>query len=364
MKLNRQEFLQRLDAVQPGLSPKELTEQSSCFGFRNGWVLTFNDEVACKAPSRLPKEFLGAVKAHHLLAQLREWTEDDIDVEWTDTFITIKGKGKKAKVPLVSEVLQRWDRVETPKEWYALSPEFSEAVGVVRHCAADDEKEGFITTCVNLCPDRVEAFDNNQLAVYRLDTGLPRAVVVRKEAIRHVLPLDMTEVADTENWVHFRNPAQVTMSCRKWFDEFEDLTSYPDFEGDHLVLPKGIADAARRAGVYSTENKDDPSVTVELRPASAKNPPLLKVTGRSDNGPEFEQYLAVAYAGPPFVFCIVPDLLQEIVKRHTECRITEDRLKVDGGKWVYVTSLGVAEESYNGNGTRQPATVGGDSGGA
>jgi len=46
MKINRQEFLDSLEMVKAGLSPREFIEQSSCFAFKEGEVLTFNDESA------------------------------------------------------------------------------------------------------------------------------------------------------------------------------------------------------------------------------------------------------------------------------------------------------------------------------
>jgi len=37
-------------------------------------------------------------------------------------------------------------------------------------------------------------------------------------------------------------------------------------------------------------------------------------------------------------------MLVEIVKRGGECTIAEGQMKVDGGKWVYVTSTGKVED--------------------
>jgi hypothetical protein len=67
-RINREEFLRNLESVEPGLSPREILEQSSCFIFQKGWIKTFNDEVACKIKSPLKLE--GAVQAAPLLAIL------------------------------------------------------------------------------------------------------------------------------------------------------------------------------------------------------------------------------------------------------------------------------------------------------
>ena len=47
MLIDRAKLLAALELVSPGLSPREILEQSSCVVFRGGRIATFNDEVAC-----------------------------------------------------------------------------------------------------------------------------------------------------------------------------------------------------------------------------------------------------------------------------------------------------------------------------
>ena len=50
MKINKQQFIEALELVKPGLAAKEIIEQSTSFVFRAGQVITYNDEVAVHAP--------------------------------------------------------------------------------------------------------------------------------------------------------------------------------------------------------------------------------------------------------------------------------------------------------------------------
>ena len=61
MKINREELLNQLESVLPGLSTREIIEQSSCFVFMNKEVITYNDEISCSHKSRLDIE--GAIVA-------------------------------------------------------------------------------------------------------------------------------------------------------------------------------------------------------------------------------------------------------------------------------------------------------------
>jgi hypothetical protein len=66
-QVNREVLLQQLESVQAGLSSREIIEQSSCFVFKDGNVVTFNDEVSCSRPCELGS-FTGAVQAAPLLS--------------------------------------------------------------------------------------------------------------------------------------------------------------------------------------------------------------------------------------------------------------------------------------------------------
>ena len=58
--INRAALLQELEAVQPGLGTgRDTVEQAGCFGFHNGRVLTYNDEVSCSLETAI--KLTGAV---------------------------------------------------------------------------------------------------------------------------------------------------------------------------------------------------------------------------------------------------------------------------------------------------------------
>lgn len=338
--MDRVKLLRALEAVSPGLSKKDATEQSSCFALVDRRVWTFNDEIACSAPSGLPSDFEGAVQSGPLLAVLRDRQEDEITVEKSATELTLKGKSPKsdslrweADVRMEAEVTLPVHSVERPgkDDWNRLPEDFGTAVAVVQECAGKDEQQ-FVFTCVHLHPSYVEACDNIQLTRYKLKTGVRRPVIVKRDSIRHVTGLDMTEVAETETWIHFRNPARVVLSCRRYVEEFPDLTEFLKVGGEPTVLPKGLHKDARFAEIFSKEVEDRNLAIVSLK----HNRIEVRGIGVSGKGRAFK---AVKYRGKPMAFAISPRLLHEITKRHHECKISPEHLRVDGDSWVFVTSL-------------------------
>lgn len=335
-RVERAEFLRRLEAVQPGLSARDILEQSSCFVFRRGRVITFNDEVACRTPSSLPEEFTGAVAAKSLLSSLRKSPDEVVEVGTRDGYFVVRGKGgRETGVRMDAKITLPVQSVEAPQkeDWRKLSQDFNDALAIVQESAGRDESQ-FALTCVHVHPRWLEACDNYQLTRYRLKTGVDKEFLIKREAIRSVSGLDMTHFAETENWVHFRNPAGLVLSCRRHLDEYPDLTTFLEVEGGSpATLPKGLAEAADRCQDFSSENADDDQLIVEL----TRGRLMLQGLGVSGYHKEPKK---IQYSGEDLAFKIGPKMLIEISKRHNEVEISSERLRVNGGRWVFVSCLG------------------------
>ncbi len=330
-RINREELLRTLEAVQPGLSPRLILEQSTCFIFHNGRVETYNDEVACRFKTGLDKEFKGAVVATPLLAVLRKLDEEELDLEMADGELLIVGKKRRSGIKMEAEILLPVDKVERPKEWKTLHEDFTDAMEIVQTCAGKDESL-YITTCVHIHPKWIEAFDNTQMLRYKMKTQIDKPTLVKRDNVKHILPLGMTEFAETDSWLHFRNPSGLYLSCRRSVETFPDLTSYFDVGGEPATLPKGLTEAVEKAEIFSAENTDANEVQIQLRPGR------LRLKGIGVSG-WYSEVKTVSYNGPQIEFLISPKLLQQLVKRHYDVLISEKNLKVDGGKYVYLTCL-------------------------
>jgi hypothetical protein len=336
--VSRETFLRALESVLPGVSKKEIVEQSSCYVFQSGKVFAYNEEVACHCPSGLEEELTGAVQAEPLLAILRKLPEDELEVSAGEGELVLTGKRRACGLRMEADVLLPIKDVEIPKRWKALPPEFADAVSVVQACAGRDESQ-FALTCVNLTPDWIEACDNYQLCRWNLKTPIAKPTLVRQSAVKHVAGLGMTEVAETETWLHFRSPAKLVLSCRRYFEnDFPDLGEILEVGGEPAMLPKGLAEEADKAKVFTSENAEGDAVLIELKPGRL----TLKGTGitgwyRSDR--------KVKYAGPAIKFLVAPQILMDLVKKHSDCLISAERLKVVSGSYVFVSCLTLPEGS-------------------
>lgn len=344
-RVNREELLAVLESVQPGLSVKSELDQSTCFAFVNGRCVTFNGEVACQAKSPL-NGVEGAVHAGPLLSVLRKMPEDEIEVKLGskkskqdqpgEDHLFVKGKGRTLGVRMDAEILMPLDQLETPTKWRKLDDEFSDALKMVQDCCGG-KKADFVIACVHITPDYLEASDNRQMIRYQIKTGVSQSVLIKQTAASHVAMLGASEVSETESWLHFRNSAGVTIACRRFVEEFKDIgQQFKDMTGQKAVLPKALAAELDNAEVFTSEDADRNLVEIKLMPGK------VRVRGEGVTG-FYSATKNVEYRGKELTFYLPPSLLRQIVQKHNAIVITDDKIKVKGGKWRYVTALSVAD---------------------
>lgn len=336
MKIDRETILRQLEAVLPGIATKETVQQSACFAFHGGQVVTYNGQVACFHDC--PLEVNGAVPAEPLLDILHNLTADEVDILVVDNRLCITSFKDKTKINIESEIVLPIDNVEQPNEWLALHEEFTEAIQIVQECAREKADEEEITF-VHITPGWVEAHDNIQMARYVLHTGVKEAFLVKRDAIKHIVALGMTEFSETDSWVHFRNPHGVRLSCQRHMGDYKDLSFLTNVSGTKTRLPKGLAEAVKRAEIFADEKRGGTGfIKIDLKEGK------IRISGRGIHG-EHSCEKRLKYAGQRRSFAIQPLLLVEITKRYADCRISESRLGVDGGAFTYVVCLQDATEA-------------------
>lgn len=338
MKVNRENLLKELESVIPGLSPKEVIEQSSCFVFQDNVITTFNDEIACSIGTAL--DIKGAVPAKLLLEVLRKVTDEEVEIKQKKGELSIFGKKIKCKIRMEEKIQLSVDSVDKPVDWEELPEGFSDAVSMVQGCASQDESR-FELTCINICPEFIEACDGIQLARYDIKTNLKKPFLCRKDSLRHIVSMDMQSFSESKNWVHFKNSTGMVLSCRRFLDEaktYPDLSKFLKVEGEKTQFPKNLKDTVLRAEIFSSDTSDENKV--EIRIGNEK----IKVIGRGVSGWLSETKGMKNYTGSLIQFKIPPRLFIELTQRFSEFIISKERIKVEGEKYQYLTCIEPIED--------------------
>lgn len=339
IKVNREDFFGKLQSVQPGLTSKEVIEQSSCFVFVPGMIMTFNDEVSCRVPyDHFGKDFKGAVKAKPLLDLLAKLPEDELELEMDGAELLVTGAKRESGIRMEKEIMSAASSVEIPgeKDWKTMPDTFSEGLEIVIACAGDDESR-FNMTCVHLTPKYIEACDNLQMARYRMKLGVEECIVKAK-SLKQVNTLGMTEIAQTAKWLHFRNGNGLVLSCRLYKEDkggelYPNLTEVLNVSGVDATLPGGLGEEVERAQIFSGDEK----VLIELRAGK------IRVKGQGASG-WFRSTRKIEYDGPAMEFLMSPKLLIGLTKKYSACQIAPERLMVEGDRYTYISCLTKPQE--------------------
>jgi hypothetical protein len=335
MKQKRNEVLNKLKQIMPGLSNKELIEQSTCFVFTQTEAITFNDEVSCRIP--FVTNFKGAVKASPLIDLLNKMNENEIEISHQQSDeqnqLIIKGKRKRSGLFMEAEVNLPVDFVEQPdKQWKKLPEEFPNAVDLVKECASKDETN-FQLTCVHITPNCIEACDGYQAANYKLIFPSEKSFLIRADSLKHILSMNPILFTETKSWIHFKNKDKLILSCRKYIAQYQDLSDLFKVKGVVFEFPTEMTDAIVKANVFSSQNLNENYIKVRLKKG------VLLIEGKGVDG-WYEEGMKIDYDKKEIEFLISPKLLIDLFKKYKQGLINENRLKVSGKNFKYVTCLG------------------------
>ncbi len=330
MRLNREKFIAALQSVRAGLTSRETIEQSTHFVFRGGKVTTFNEEVCCSTTSDLGEDSLGAVQAKPVLELLYKLPDDEIEVEFTESEFTLKGKRKFAAYRLESQIFLPEDAVEQPKEWVALPEGFGEAVALACSCASTDDSR-FALTCVHFHPEYVEACDNLQLLRYPLCLGITTPILIKASALSGLEKVDVQKFGVAANWLTFRSDSGLTYSCRRYAEDYPELGGIVAGGGTPITLPTGMELVVNRAKAAAT-SADDDKLDVSLKAGKVR---IQSLSSRS----RYWEVQDVDYDGPPLSFRISADVLASLGSHDGSAEVSESKLKVVTDRYSYVSCL-------------------------
>lgn len=350
MRVVRDDFLHSLERVQCGLSQGEGVEQATSFIFKGGQVHAFNKKLYCSSPCPSPAE--GAVPARPLLLALRKLTAEELEVSQEENHLCFRyGKKLKYKIALKMEstIALPFDTIDEPRKWKPLHESFSDALSLVQECAGKDRGK-YVCMCVHVHPEFLEAFDGVQGMSYSLKTGVRNPCLVEREVLKHVVASGVDEIGETDSWLHFRG-AGIRMACLRMADPYPDLEQFYRNKGKRISLPASLAEHVEVCEIFSSEEKDANMIMVEIGGGE------MKLMGRGASG-KAEAYPVCDYDGPPVKFCLSPTLLKGLSEKSNEAFIGDGKLWIEGGKWQYVTALGVVEQRENAGEVRKESRDG------
>ena len=333
MNIDKQELLNQLEMVSPGLSKRDIIEQSSCFIFKNKHVITYNDEISCSHPTELNIE--GAVVSEHLLLLLRKINHQEIGCHVEGNELVIKRKNGRSKIRMEEKILLPYKSVNKPEIWHRLPEDFLEAIKIAKACASTDQSL-FALTCLLITPKHIDACDRQQACQYKIKMPIKKKFLIRRESITHLTTMDVSHMSESKDWVHFKNDSGLVISCRRYsnIEDFYPLDKILEPMGTKLTMPKGIKDAIETSDIFVGEGPgEDGRVHIKLKANK------IYVKGKCLDGENVEMRRS-KYKGKDLSFVITARLLLEFTEKFQTCLVSSKKLCVKDGNFLYATSIG------------------------
>lgn len=337
---NRRDLLQKLLAVEPGLARTDRFLQGKCVILRQGRFYTLSQEIACSIASGLPRDMEAAVRADKLMKMLKELPDETLEISLSKTLnltACLTGiKRRRVKLPIEGEIKLDVNAVELPgkDDWQPLAEDYGEAILVAASCTKT--QGDYLHTCIHVTSRWLEASDNCKMARYKVLLPIAEPCLVRAKVLKEVASLGMTKVAATVNWLHFKNPLGLRVSVQKHqVESYPPLIEFLKLRGTKVTFPKTLVKAAGRAAIVADE---DVGIKIEVYGDGS-----LSIEGKSIFG-EYGETKAIKYDGKELSFLVPPKLIAELVEKHNAVEVTDVSLRVNGGKFIFATSLNALKE--------------------
>jgi len=332
VRIKREQLLKVLESVSVGLSTKELLDQSDCFLFGDE-IMVFNGEIAARVDTLL--DFRGIVKAQPLMTLLRKLKEEEIEVESTEKGLRIKGKNREAFVSVEEQSRIDLKEIEQPVKWKPLPEGLLDALIVACSCCSRMQTI-MVLMCVHIMEDKVEASDDFQIVTCPIDTKM-KSMLIHRESVEKICSAKPVKWSRTESWMHFQTSDKVTISCRKYEEQYPNVSKYLKVEGPEVKLPAEISSALDKAQIFSVDDPEGNQVTVYIGNGR------MRLIGKGAYG-SYEERCKIDYSGSKIAFRIEPRLLSEIIRRSNVCKIGNGKIRIDADGFTYVACTAVLED--------------------
>jgi DNA polymerase III sliding clamp (beta) subunit (PCNA family) len=339
MRVNREELIHSLSSLKPGIAKKEIIEQGDCvlFDAASGLAYSFNEQIACFI--KLNLGVTGAVIAEPLLTLLGRLPDDEIDVNQGDDNLLIKCKRSSSGVKCDPQLRLPINVLERPDDdaWLPLPEHFVDAVGIVEGCVSTSDTD-FKMSSIHIASDFMESANVNQACRYNIEMSIDEPFLVRHGVLRSIVSNGVSEYAVTSNWLHFRNKHDLTISCRRYVEEYiEEMDTVIAKKRDSttITLPSGLKDAVATASLFSKDNlKGVDEVEVQFFKEKQK----VFILGEGFYGFHRHSH-KIEYDGEDLRFNINPRLFMTLIEQYKTCELCPECLKFSNSFYTYITSI-------------------------
>lgn len=336
MKIKKNEFIKKLEAVKPGLSNKDIIEFSDSFCFSNNSLITYNDFICVKCPIDIDIE--GTVVAdrfHKIVQQIEPDVDGYINLKIKDNDIIVKSKKAKAGVPINHKgKLSLTELGKIPSKWHKLPKTFQQAIRLSAFSASNDASKP-VLTCLHINKNIVQSSNGERGFQYFMDGKVKQEFLLPVFSVPALLNHPIKKYNVSKNWIHFKTDDNVIISSRMYAE-----TNYPDtdflfnIKGKKFSFPIKLRQVLERCIIFIGED-DEENVEIDIKKK------MMVVSSRSSMG-WFKEKVPTK-SKKEINIKINPFFLKDILKQNMTAIIHQSDsrclMKFTSDDWQYVINI-------------------------
>ena len=332
--IKREELIDALTKVKPGIANKEIIEQSNHFIFEEDRIWTYNDQIAIS--QEFKSHLAGAVKADEFYKLLNKLEDDELKVSVQTDEFSIQGKTVTAKIKIDPEI--KLQPIQAPginsKNWQTLPEDFNDAISLCLFSASKNMIRPELT-CLYVTGKTVFSTDTFRATKREMKSKVKEDFLLSATAAKELTKYNVYKVfTDTEGWLHFTNKEHTMFSCRTFADVKypEKIWDFFDVEGEKIDLPDSFEQVIDRVATLVTADFDlDRFVDLTIEDG------VLTCKGKGPHG-SVSETVDINYNGKDIAVKVHPGFLMEILKQLDRMTVGE-RLFFQGENFEHVICL-------------------------
>ena len=314
MIIDREDLIDILLAVKPGVATSDNTSEFATFVFTGTDICTFNDLISVSCP--FETDFTALVNANLLFKILSTMSGKQVDITLEDeekAKLKIKTTGAEANISLGMEeaeiygILEKHNAIK--KKWKPMSKDFLDGANLCLLSATTDETQGPYT-CIKVHGSKIITADGigNKTSTFLMETEMDPFLIKKSAAdALNKSGLDVKQYCVTENWVFFQTEEGVVFSTKIWGGEFLDWDKvFDDIQGQRVKIPDELPKAINLASLVTKDEAMDKAVDIRLKDD------LLICSAQTEKG-KIVVKREVKYDKDIIDFAINPLFLQELL---------------------------------------------------
>ena len=330
MELNKNDLLNALKSVKPGISDKEVLQQTNHYVFDEDCIRSYNDQIAIY--KGFESGLFGAVKASEFYQIIEKIPSDIIEIVQEDGQFKITTESIDAVINIQEQHAVPLISIKELKGWQKLPGNFAQAVEFCLFSVSKDMSDP-IWTCLYVDKQKVFSSDRFRVTRYKLDSEIKKPFLLKSTAARYLHSYKPTHVLKQSDWIHFKNKDDVYFSCRVMNGKYADVDSYFVNRGTRINLPSDLKFIIDRVQIMTEgEFKQDLNVEIKIKKGQ------MTCTGQGSLG-YIKEKTKIDYDGDDIKIKIHPVFLNDILERLDELIITRNSLLFKGEGFDHIISL-------------------------